>query len=315
MAVIVTPRPNTLAEIDYTDTIRFVADRVYLNNDEATEAWNGVLFDRFVEYRDLVTDGLGAHGEAALQWAPPQPGDRVIDLGCGFGDTSCRLAELVGPGGSVVGVDVAERFIEFARDDAAGHDGGASLSFEVTDVQDAVPGGPYDYAFSRMGTMFFANPVAAMRNVREALVPGGRLCSVVWRQKPDNDWVHRAEQTIERWVEALEPSESDEPTCGPGPFSMANADTTSGILKAAGFSDIALRRCDIEIKIGDDLDHAVEFNLAIGPAAEVIRLAGAAAADELRPQIADALRTALTEFAGEDGVVAPASTWIVTARA
>ena len=87
-------------------------------NEEATEAWNGVLFDRFVAFREIVTTGLGAHGERALATYPPRPGDRVLDLGCGFGDTAQRLADTIGPEGSVVGIDVSERFIEAARDEA-----------------------------------------------------------------------------------------------------------------------------------------------------------------------------------------------------
>jgi SAM-dependent methyltransferase len=161
-----------------------------------------------------------------------------------------------------------------------------------------------------MGVMFFANPVAALRNVRRALVPGGRLCVVVWRSKLANDWMHRAELVVEQYV--TEPEETDEPTCGPGPFSMANADTVSDILIHAGFEDIALRRCDIEIVVGADLDAAVEFAMALGPAGEVIRLAGDEA-ERIRPQITAALREAMAEFAHPDGVRAPASTWIITA--
>ena len=111
--------------------------------------------------------------------------------------------------------------------------------------------------------MFFANPVAALRNVRAALAPGGRLCAVVWRRKLDNEWVRRAEQVVDEYLE--HPEETDEPTCGPGPFSMANADTVSEQLKIAGFEEITLRRCDLPMKIGNDLDHAVEFNMALGP--------------------------------------------------
>ncbi len=111
------------------------------------------------------------------------------------------------------------------------------MTFEVADVEATAFPAEYDLAFSRMGTMFFANPVAALRHVRGALVPGGRLCMVVWRQKAENDWMYRVEQAVERFVE--EDEDSDEPTCGPGPFSMANADTTSGILKAAGFEQIS----------------------------------------------------------------------------
>ena len=95
---------------------------VAASNEEAVEAWNGPLFDRFVAFRDLVTTGLGAHGERALALHPPSRGDRVLDVGCGFGDTAQRLAELVGPDGEVVGIDAAERFIEVAR--ARGRGGG-----------------------------------------------------------------------------------------------------------------------------------------------------------------------------------------------
>jgi hypothetical protein len=100
--------------------------------------------------------------------------------------------------------------------------------------------------------MFFANPVVALRNVRQALVPGGRLCMVVWRRKLDNDWLHRAERVVERFL--TRPEATDEPTCGPGPFSMASADTTTDVLVRAGFEVISLHRCDTEITIGADLD-------------------------------------------------------------
>jgi SAM-dependent methyltransferase len=285
--------------------------KTWVENDEATEAWNGPLFDRFVEHREIVTTGLGAHGEAALRLYQPARGQRVLDIGCGFGDTTQRLAEIVGPEGEAVGVDVAERFIEAARSEAR-EAGVANARFIAADVQMTEFEGRYDFAFSRMGTMFFANPVAALRNVRKALVPGGRLCMVVWRQKLDNDWLHRAELTVEQFV--IEPEETDEPTCGPGPFSMANADTTSHILLNAGFAEIAFHRCDVDIWIGRDLDHAVEFVTALGPAGEVIRLAGDDAV-RVRPQIEAALREALSEFVRPEGVMAPASTWIVAAKA
>ena len=286
-------------------------EQVASDNEEALEAWDGVLFDRFVKFREIVTEGLGAHGEAALAAHPPRAGDRVLDIGCGFGDTSLRIAGLTGNSGSVLGVDVAPRFIEAAQKEAE-QTGAGNVGFAVRDVQVAEFEDRFDYAFARFGTMFFANPVAAMRNVRQALVPGGRLCIVVWRRKLDNDWLHRAEKVVEGYVE--EPEESDEPTCGPGPFSMANADTVSDILLNAGFTEVELRRCDIPILIGRDLDHAVEFATAIGPAGEVIRLAGGEA-EKIRPQIEAALREALAEFEGPNGVVAGASTWIVSAKA
>ena len=235
----------------------------------------------------------------------------MLDIGCGFGDMTRQLGELVGPEGLAVGVDASERFVEVARREA--RDAGAdNLRFEVADVETTTFAERFDMAFSRFGTMFFANPVAAMRNVRHALVPGGRLAMVVWRAKVENDWLYRAQTITERFV--VKPDEYDEPTCGPGPFSMANADTTSGILMAAGFTDISLRRCDLPLKLGSDVDEAVEIVMALGPAGEILRLAGDQAA-HLREPIQQALRDGLGDWAGPAGVVAPASTWIVTAGA
>lgn len=280
-------------------------------NREATEAWSGPLFERFVRYRELVAEGLGAHGEAALTAHPPRAGDRIVDLGCGFGDTTQRLAGLIGPEGKALGVDVSEPFIALAREEAEAA-GVANVRFAVEDVQVAEFEETFDYAFSRMGIMFFANPVAALRNVRQALAPGGRLCAVVWRRKEDNQWVRRAELVVEEYLD--HPEESDEPTCGPGPFSMANADTVTEQLQIAGFEQISLQRSDLPLKIGRDLDHAVEFNMALGPAGEVLRL-WENRIDEIRPKIAAELRQTLAEFEGPDGVYAPASTWIISARA
>ena len=283
---------------------------VAATNEEALRAWNGVLFDRFVRYEHLVVGGLAPHGERALELHPPRPGSRVLDIGCGFGDMSRAIARLVQPGGTVLGVDVAPRFVERAREDAqrAGLD---NVRFDVADVQVARFDETFDYAYSRFGTMFFASPVAALRNVRSALAPGARICFVTWRRREDNEWLFRAERVVKPLVD--EPEETDEARCGPGPFSMADTDTVGRILELAGFVDVSFERCDHPYRIGADLDEAVEFNMALGPAGEAIRLAGAAA-DALRPRLAELLRGALADLETPDGVIAASSTWVVSAR-
>jgi SAM-dependent methyltransferase len=233
----------------------------------------------------------------------------VLDLGCGFGDTTQRIAELVGPEGEVVGVDAAANFIEDARREAA-EAGVSNVRFEVADIQMDDLGGPYDLAFSRFGTMFFANPVAALRNVREALVPGGRLAMTVWRRREDNEWMYRAQTIVEGMV--ARPEEYDEPTCGPGPFSMAGADTTTDILVHAGYRDIELHRCDRPIMVGHDIDEAMDLVMALGPAGEILRLAGDRAA-HLHDKVRSALREGMSEFVRDGAVWAGASTWIVSA--
>ena len=288
------------------DAIRVVDDNV-----EATEAWNGPLYDVWIEFRDVVAEGLREHSEAALTSHPPHEGDRVLDIGCGLGDTTVRLAGLVGSAGHTHGVDVAPRMIETAIAEAADA-GMENVSFAACDVEAVTFDRTFDYAFSRMGTMFFARPVVALRNVRQALAPGGLLNMVVWRRKLDNECMHRAELVVAEYLD--EPEDSDAPRCGPGPFSMANADTVTDVLKHAGFEDIRLARQDLPCKIGNDLEQAVAFNMALGPAAEVLRMWGERV-DEIRPKIADDLRAALADFVVDGGeVIAQASTWAVTAR-
>lgn len=278
--------------------------------EEVAEAWDGPLFDRFVRFREILTTGLSGHGEEALRRFPPDAGQHVLDIGCGFGDESQRIAELVGPQGSVVGVDVSPRFIELARreaDDASL----ANVSFETADVGVDDLGGPYDLAFSRFGTMFLVNPVASMRNIRRTLRADGRLVMVVWRRREDNVWMHRGQTIVESIVSR--PEEYDEPTCGPGPFALAGADRTSDILMAAGFEEVELHRCDRPIMIGRDVDEAIDLIMALGPAGEILRLQGKRAA-HLHGRVREALREGLSEFRHEDGRLwAPSSTWIVSA--
>lgn len=284
--------------------------RVAPTNEEAVEAWSGVLFDRWVALRDVVAGAIAPFSDEAYRLCEPRPGERVLDIGCGLGETTLQLAGLVGPEGEAVGMDSGERFIDMARAEAE-EAGAGNVSYFVGDVQTADLGGPYDLAFSRFGTLFCANPVVLLRNVRSSLAPGGRLAMIAWRRKLDNEWLHRGEVVADRYLE--KPEETDEPTCGPGPFSMANADTVTEQLKYAGYSEIGARRVDIDYRMGDDLDAALRLVMAIGPAGELIRLAGDEA-EKIRPKLEVELRDAYEELVRPDGVFAPASVWVYTAR-
>ena len=286
-------------------------NKVAEENLEATEAWNGPLCEVWGGFEEIVVGNARAHGNAALAEHPPPAGARVLDVGCGFGDSTVQIAGMVGPDGHAHGIDVAERMIERARADAE-KTGTENVSFEVVDVQAAEFGETFDYAFGRFGTMFFANPVVALRNVRSAMTPGGRLNMVVWRRKLDNEWLHRGELIVEQFMDR--PEEYDEPTCGPGPFSMANADTVTDILKHAGYEQPSLTRNDIEIKIGNDLEGAVDLVMSIGPAGEVLRLWGDRV-EEIRPKVRAALLEGMADFERSDGVYAMSSTWAVSALA
>jgi ubiquinone/menaquinone biosynthesis C-methylase UbiE len=280
-------------------------------NVEAIEAWNTILFDKFVRFRRTMTTGLAAHGRAVLGRFPPARGGRVLDVGCGFGDTTLEICRHVGEAGVVVGVDAASRFVDSARKDAAAA-GVTNARFEVADVEVADLHGPYDQAFSRFGTMFFGNPVAALRNIRRSLKPGGLLSMVVWRRKDENAFFHEVERRVLLTVPRVD--KGDQVTCGPGPFSMASADVVSAQLLAAGFERPSFERFDADICMGENVEEAVAFAMELGPAGELLRLAGEAAV-AARPEVVAVLRDLLAGFAREGGIFGGSSAWIVSARA
>ncbi|HWC62201.1 MAG TPA: class I SAM-dependent methyltransferase, partial [Rhizomicrobium sp.] len=240
------------------------------DNSIPIEAWNTVLFEKFLRFRDTLTTGLSAHSDEALRRHPYPPGARVLDIGCGFGDTTQQIARQIG-GGTAVGVDCAANFIAAAQRETGEV---ANASFFVADVQSDDLNGPYDHAFSRFGTMFFNLPGSAFRNIRKALKPGGRLTMIVWRKREDNPWAHQAELCVRGIVPVVAHEETDQVHCGPGPFSMAGADMVSDMLGAAGFDTITFERFDADARIGRSLDDALDFAMALGPAGEIIRLAG-----------------------------------------
>lgn len=280
-------------------------------NDIIIEAWNTVLFEKFTRFKHLLIEGLSGHSEELLRRGLHPAGSHVVDIGCGFGDTTIRLARDVGPKGEVVGVDCAVNFITEARR-LARDQGVHNARFLVADVQTQPLEGPYDYAFGRFGTMFFNMPGAAMRNIRRHLKPGGRLDMIVWRKREDNPWLHDAELCVKALVPVVSHEETDQVHCGPGPFSMSGPDLVSTMLQAAGFHRIGFERFDTDICIGRDVDEAIEFAMALGPAGEIIRLAGAAGEAKL-PEVRAALAQVLARYRSERGVWAPSSTWFVSA--
>jgi ubiquinone/menaquinone biosynthesis C-methylase UbiE len=280
-------------------------------NNVIVEAWNTVLYEKFCRFKHLLVDGLSQHSDAAFERCRHPLGARVLDVGCGFGDSTLRIAKCVGPTGEAVGMDCAENFIRAAEAEAR-KEGVRNAHFFVGDAQWGDLRGPYDHAFARFGTMFFEMPGAAMRNVRKALKPGGTFTQIVWRRREENPWLHEAELRVKEIVPVVSHEETDQVHCGPGPFSMAGPDMVSTMLRGAGFERIAFERFDCDICIGRDLDDAIEFAMALGPAGEIIRLAGEEG-EKRKPQVVAALKETLAPFARSDGVWAPSSTWFITA--
>jgi SAM-dependent methyltransferase len=279
------------------------------SNAEHIDFWNDVLAEPFIRFRSMFVAMGDAHSRGPLDRLGLKVGDRVLDVGCGFGETTLQIAERVRPGGTAVGTDCCEPFLAIARDDAvaAGVD---NAEFLAIDAQTHPFQPEFDVVFARFGTMFFQNPTAGMRNIGGALKPGGRLLMVVWRPLEANHSMSFAKEIVERHIP---PPPDDAPNCGPGPFSMADPAVVETILRLAGYVDIGFEQVDVLAKVGSTVEEAMSFQLSLGPAAAIFR-EGGDLAEEKRPAIEAEMREVLGAHARPDGVYMETSSWAVTAR-
>jgi ubiquinone/menaquinone biosynthesis C-methylase UbiE len=276
---------------------------------EFVDFWNEVLVPKFTKYRHVLVGGLTHHSAKIFPSLEVREGDRAVDVGCGFGDTAIELAQRVGAGGSVLGIDCCEAFLDIARGDAAAA-GVDNVEFVNADVQFYPFEGDFDFCFSRFGTQFFENPVAGLKSMRRSLKPGGTMTMIVWRGIEDNPWLGMAKDIVLRF---LPPPGEDGRSCGPGPFSMASESLVTKQLEIAGYTGLKFERVDAPLMVGNSPDDAVGFQLALGPAGEVFREAGEEA-EKQRSEITAALLSELSQYETGEGVVLPSSSWVITAR-
>jgi ubiquinone/menaquinone biosynthesis C-methylase UbiE len=278
-------------------------------NQEFIDVWNKILVPKFTRFRAVFVAQAQEHSDVALARHPPRPGERVLDVGCGFGETSIQIARLVAPGGAVVGIDPCEPFLETGRKDAAAA-GVDNVAFVAGDAQLATFDDKFDLVFARFGIMFFAQPVAALRNLRAALLPGGRALFIVWRTLDENPAFEAAKRIARTH---LPPPGEEAAKCGPGPFSMADPETVRAQLAAAGFADVAIEPIDVHGMLGRTIDEALEISLQLGPAGEIVREAGPLGQEKLPAIVAD-LTVELRRYLTPAGVVAPQASWCISAR-
>lgn len=253
---------------------------------------------------------VAVFGQAAIEAAAPEEGERVLDVGCGAGASSLPLAARVGPGGHVLGVDISEPLIGRAR---ALTPQDTPAMFQVADASIAeLPENAFEILFSRFGVMFFDDPTGAFAHMRRALRPGGRVAFVCWRRAAENNWVRLPMGAIKG---ILPPSAPPDPEA-PGPFSFGDRGRVSCILTAAGFTDIAITPFDASVPFGaggtrdDAIDDAVKMTLEVGP----LSRAFADQPDDIRARVSAAVRAAFAGLPGERSVMIDGAAWIVTAR-
>lgn len=275
------------------------------DNREQVEYWNGDAGQRWVEAQEWLDATLSPISSALLEKAAARPGERVVDIGCGCGDTSIALAAT---GADVRGVDISAPMLERAEARARSRTGGGRIVFTRADAATEHFTPDHDLVFSRFGVMFFADPRAAFSNLRAALDPGGRLCFACWQAPRVNPWVAVAVQAVRPFLP--EPEEQPDPRA-PGPFAFAEQDYVTAILQHAGFAGIGLESFTTDLHVAGDLDGAITFLTRLGPLARVL-----VELDETRRQEAiAAVRGALAPYETASGVALGSASWLVTARA
>jgi ubiquinone/menaquinone biosynthesis C-methylase UbiE len=270
-------------------------------NREQIDFWNGPVAEVWVEAQQRLDASLVVLTEGLVRAAAVRPGERILDIGCGCGTTAIELAEL---GAHVTGIDVSRPMLAHARARASGRE---DVEFVLGDAATYEFSPDFDLLFSRFGVMFFADPVAAFRNLARAVKPGGRLCFLCWRSAEHNPWISVPARVVQSH---LGPSDPVDPRA-PGMFAFSDADYVGGILRRAGFRDVAVEALVGSNRLGADLDEAMHFLRRIGPMRRTLETLDA----RQRESILAAVREALTPYESANGVALTASAWIAKARA
>jgi ubiquinone/menaquinone biosynthesis C-methylase UbiE len=267
----------------------------------------GEKWVRNVARMDAQLEALGRLGLDALRL---QPGERVLDVGCGAGATTVEIARIVGERGRVCGVDVSPPMLESARERAA-FAGRDNIAYVLGDAQVYPFERTFDALYSRFGVMFFRDPKLAFAHLGRALVPKGRASFVCWQGLEHNAWARVLLDAVVGLVPGAELPEMFKPGV-PGPFSLADRAAVRALMEQAGFRKVDVRPVRHSLALGGacSLEEAVEHSLEVGPAGRVLEAVGATHRSRFR----EALLTALAPHVADGVVRLDGAVYVVTGR-
>ncbi|MEL6793623.1 MAG: class I SAM-dependent methyltransferase [Pseudomonadota bacterium] len=279
--------------------------------------WTGDLGAEWAKRADVMERMLDPFGDQSIRELGRIARRRVLDLGCGGGTSTFRLASRVGVNGAAVGVDVSSDLIALAAKRRSASKGAAARAgFLLADAATPgfVPDGGFHALHSQFGAMFFDDPVTAYANIRKALAPGARVSIVCWRTPKENSWAMSALNAARPHLPEIAPP----PKFAPGPFAWSVPEETFGrYLPEAGFKRVRWRAVDRAIPLGlglsdeTPLDRAVKFCMKIGPLASRIKGLDKPVKRKIRAAVRDALGA--LEVRGR--IMATGACWLVSAEA
>jgi SAM-dependent methyltransferase len=278
--------------------------RVDPSNVDALRAWDGADGAYWVANESTFDDSLRHYRDQYGRACAIAPADRVLDIGCGNGQTT-RDAGRAAAEGEAVGVDLSSSMLARARQ-RAGEEHLANVRFIQADAQvHQFDAAAFDVAISRTGTMFFGDPVAAFTNIARALRCDGRLVMLVWQSARENHWVRDFTTALAADRDLPAP-----PPDAPGPFTFADPDRTRSILNAAGFRDVAVAGAEAPMWFGATADDAYRFVRGLGFTYYMLQ----GLDDATRQAALEALRATIDAHDTGRGVLYRSAVWIVSSR-
>lgn len=275
-------------------------------NEEQRRRWDEEEGHHWVAEAEHFDRMLGPYGEKVIAALAPEPGEKILDVGCGNGALALDVAARVGPQGHVLGLDLSGPMLGLAKQ-RAGERGLGNVAFEKSDVQVHEFGSAeFDGVMSRFGVMFFDDPVAAFSNLRSAVRKGGRMAFMCWQNPLQNDWLMVPAGTMLEFL----PMPEMPPPGSPGPFGLADPDRTLSILGDAGWTGVELEPVEIQQRLGDDAASAASFLSRT----EIAKSFMADTDDNTKEKVWKAVEAKLAEHTTDDGVHLTGRTWLVTAR-
>lgn len=275
-----------------------------VNVDQA-ESWNGYAGDVWAQNDSAHNRGLKWFTPALMEAAAISSAERILDIGCGAGETS-RLAARLAPAGHVLGLDLSAQMLARAVQRAA-EESLANLRFQQGDAQ-TYPFEPacFDVAISRLGAMFFSNPEAGFANIRSALSGSGRLAILAWQSMERNEWMYSLRETLAMGRELPVPVPN-----APGPHGLSDPEHVRTVLARAGFFDMRLDPVDSAFFAGADAEEAYAFVERREAVQSLLRDLD----ESTRSAALSNLRRLLEAHETADGVIFQAAAWVIVARA
>ena len=250
---------------------------IYGDNDKQGQYWNEAPGQSWVINDTAMNERLQTISDILFEGLDPTGCNNGLDIGCGAGSTTRRLATIMGKKARVTGLDISEKLLTLARS----HPESSGKNFLQADAQSYKfePEG-FDLAISRFGVMFFENPFKAFQNIKSGIQKGSEIRFVCWAPLLANDFFLAPLNTVVdiTGVTFAEPGKE------PGPLAFSDRTYLSSILKTAGFSSVNIDTVETCISTKDSVEKNASLLMKIGMGFRAIKEADPTAEvlDEIR---------------------------------